>query len=154
VKLSSRGDYAVRVVLELARLRSDRAVSVGELAERTGIPATYLEQLMLTLRASGVLRSVRGARGGFLLARQPALITVGQIVRLMDGPLAPTPCASRTAHSACPSYRCPSEEDCVLRELWIEVRDAISTVVDSTTFADLLERQGNREPERALTYHI
>jgi Rrf2 family transcriptional regulator, cysteine metabolism repressor len=154
VKLSSRGDYAVRVILELGRLRSEHAVSVTELAERTGIPATYLEQLMLRLRTASVVRSVRGAHGGFLLAREPASITVGEVVRLMDGPLAPTPCASKTAHLPCPSYRCPSEDECVLRDLWIEVRDAISAVVDGTTFGDLLARQSEPLSPASPMYHI
>ena len=144
----------MRVILELARLRSTHAVSVTELAERTGIPATYLEQLMLRLRTANVVRSVRGAHGGFLLARSPESITIGEVVRLMDGPLAPTPCASKTAHMPCPSYRCPSEDDCVLRDLWVEVRDAISAVVDGTTFGDLLERQDKSGAATSPMYHI
>ena len=72
----------------------------------------------------------------------------------MDGPLAPSLCASQTAHAPCPVYRCPSEDDCVLRGLWVEVRDAISQVVDVTTFADLAERSRRQETEKREMYHI
>jgi Rrf2 family protein len=96
---------------------------------------------MLRLRAARIVRSERGAHGGYALAHDPEELTVGEVVRLMDGPLAPSPCASQSAHVPCPQYRCPSEESCVLRGMWLDVRNAIAGVLDSTTFADLVERQ-------------
>jgi Rrf2 family protein len=95
---------------------------------------------MNRLRDAQVVRSHRGAHGGYELAREPAALTVGEVVRLMDGPLAPSPCASQSAHIPCPTYRCPSEANCVLRGLWTDVRDAIAGVLDNTTFADLNRR--------------
>lgn len=141
MRLSSRGDYATRVLLELSTAEGPRALSVHQLASRTGISEKYLEQIMLRLREAQVVRSRRGAHGGYELARRPQEISVGEVVRLMDGPLAPSPCASQSAHIACPVYRCPSEAGCVMRGLWTDVRDAIAGVLDTTTFGDLADRQ-------------
>jgi Rrf2 family protein len=141
MKLSTRGDYATRVLLELSMNEGPAALSVHTLASRTGISEKYLEQIMQPLRSAHVVRSRRGAHGGYELARNAEELTIGEIVRLMDGPLAPSPCASQSAHVSCPSYRCPTESSCVLRGLWIDVRDAISGVLDRTTFADLAEQQ-------------
>lgn len=141
MKLSTRGDYATRALLELATAEGPLALSVHQLAARTGISAKYLEQIMMRLRAAQVVRSIRGVHGGYELARRADDITVGEVVRIMDGPLAPSPCASQSAHVACPTYRCPTEVGCVLRGLWTDVRDAIADVLDNTTFEDLAERQ-------------
>jgi Rrf2 family protein len=149
MKLSTRGDYATRALLELSTSESPRALSVHQLASRTGIPAKYLEQIMMRLRAAQVVRSTRGVHGGYELARRPSDITVGEIVRLMDGPLAPSPCASQSAHVACPTYRCPTEASCVLRGLWTDVRDAIAEVLDGTTFGELADRQRHATPVEA-----
>lgn len=141
MKLSSRGDYATRVIIELSLLGGPRPASVHELASRTGISAKYLEQIMTRLRSAEIVRATRGVNGGYELARRPDELTVGEVIRLMDGPLAPSPCASQSAHVPCPAYRCPTEASCVLRGLWLDVRDAISGVLDSTTFAELVRRQ-------------
>jgi Rrf2 family protein len=141
--LSTKGDYATRALLELAVAENAEAISVHRLAQRTGISQKYLEQIMMRLREAGLVRSRRGVNGGYDLAREPSGISVGEVVRLMDGPLAPSPCASQSAHEACPQYRCPTEEGCVLRGLWTEVRDAISDVLDRTTFEELAARQRN-----------
>jgi Rrf2 family protein len=140
MKLSTRGDYATRALLELA-LVEGQALSVHELAERTRISPKYLEQIMMRLRTANILRSHRGANGGYRLARLASDISIGEVVRLMDGPLAPSPCASESAHVPCPAYRCPTETGCVLRGLWADVRDAIADVLDGTTFGELAERQ-------------
>jgi Rrf2 family transcriptional regulator, cysteine metabolism repressor len=141
MKLSTKGDYATRVILELALNDDEEALSVHELSTRTGLPAKYLEQIMVRLKGARLVRSERGAHGGYALAREADDLTVGEVVRVMEGPLAPSPCASKSVHVACPTYRCPTEETCVLRGLWLDVRDAIAGVVDRTTFADLAERQ-------------
>ncbi len=154
MKLSTRGDYATRVILELASLKEERAVSVADLAARTAISPKYLEHIMTRLRAASVVSSERGMHGGYTLARKPEELTVGEVVRLMDGPLAPSPCASRSAHLPCPTYRCPSEYTCVLRGLWVEVRDAIAGVLESTTFADLVKRQEAAKAQTREMYYI
>lgn len=154
MKLSTRGDYAVRALLELATEVDLEWVALAELAERTGISPKYLEQILMRLRTARVVKAKRGARGGYAFARPPAEVTIGEVVRAMDGPLAPSLCASQTAHAPCPVYRCPSEEACVLRGLWVEVRDAISQVVDSTTFGDLAERRRQQSDGKRAMYHI
>jgi len=146
MKLSSKGDYATRVVMELASAQGPRALSVHELAGRTGISQKYLEQIMMRLRSADLVRSHRGVNGGYELAQEPAEITVGEVIRVMDGPLSPSPCASQSAHVPCPVYRCPTEQSCVLRGLWIDVRNAISDVLDGTTFAELARRQREARP--------
>ena len=154
MKLSTRGAYASRILLELSTAEGPRPLSVHELSARTAIPAKYLEQIMMRLRSAGIVRAERGVHGGYSLARRPESVTVGEVVRLMDGPLAPTACASKTAHAPCPSYRCPSEELCVLRGLWLEVRDAIAGVLDRTTFADLAKRYRRAQISLADRYCI
>ena len=151
MRLSTRGDYATRALLELSTVEGPRALSVHELASRTRIPHKYLEQIMLRLREADVVRSRRGVYGGYELARSASDITVGEVVRLMDGPLAPSPCASQSAHVPCPAYRCPSEAGCVLRHLWSDVRDAIAEVLDSTTFGQLADRQRQATPVEAYS---
>jgi len=154
MKLSTRGDYATRIILELASLEGPKPQSVHDLAGRTGIPAKYLEQIMLRLRTARIVRAERGVHGGYTLARSAESLTVGEVVRLMDGPLAPSACASRTAHVPCSIYRCPSEEACVLRSLWLEVRDAIAGVLDNTTFSELALRHRRAQMALANRYHI
>ncbi len=153
MRLSTKGDYATRVLMELA-LADRRALSVHDLAARTGISPKYLEQIMLRLRSARLVRSHRGAHGGYELALNPEVLTVGQVIRVMDGALAPSPCASRSAHVPCPQYRCPTEATCVLRGLWLDVRDAISNVLDGTTFAELAERQRRSQANPREAYCI
>ena len=133
--------------MELAVSEGPRALSAHDLSMRTGISQKYLEQIMMRLRSGRLVSARRGVQGGYELARRPENISVGEVIRLMDGPLAPSPCASQSAHVPCPVYRCPSEQSCVLRGLWSDVRDAISDVLDGTTFADLVQRQ--REGDQA-----
>ncbi len=152
MKLTTKGDYATRILMELSTAEGPEPVSVHDLAARTGISMKYLEQIMTRLRAARVVRSRRGSHGGYELAREPRNLTVGEVVRLMDGPLAPSPCASQSAHVPCPTYRCPREASCVLRGLWLDVRDAIAGVLDATTFADLTTR--HRESQTAARYAI
>lgn len=146
MKLSSRGDYATRILMELAVSEGPRALSAHDLSQRTGISQKYLEQIMVRLRDAKLVSARRGVQGGYELTKTPDEISVGEVVRLMDGPLAPSPCASQSAHVPCPVYRCPSEQSCVLRGLWMDVRDAISGVLDATTFADLVRRQREAAP--------
>jgi Rrf2 family protein len=141
MKVSTRGDYAVRVMLELALAPPGTVISLSQLAQRTGVPAKYTVQLLKALQPKGVIRSHRGANGGFSLGRAAADITVAEVLRIMDGPLAPVACASQTIHIPCSPRLCQSEENCVLREMWLDVRNAIAEILDNTTFADLAQRR-------------
>jgi|JYMV01.1.fsa_nt_gi Rrf2 family protein len=138
MKLSRRGEYATKALLYLGACDQEQGVSASEIAKRAQIPEPFLNQIMLTLKNGGVLRSRRGSRGGYVLNRPPEQITIGEVARLMDGPLAPIPCASVTAYEPCPS--CPEPEACRLRLLMREVRDAISNILDNTSLADLIRK--------------
>jgi Rrf2 family protein len=138
MKLSRRGEYALKALMELASAEPNTGVTSSEISRKAQIPEPFLNQIMLALKNGGVLRSRRGAHGGYVLNRPPESIVVGDIARLMDGPLAPIPCASVTAYEPCPS--CPEPESCRLRLLMRQVRDAISDVLDKTSIADLLKR--------------
>lgn len=136
MKLSTKGEYAARAVLELSLNYGQKPVKISEIAERQDIPQKYLETLLLTLQRVGVVRSKRGAQGGYYLARPPEAITVGEVIRAMDGPLAPIGCASVTAHEFC-----PREASCGLKLVWRQARDAVADILDHTTFADVCQRE-------------
>jgi Rrf2 family cysteine metabolism transcriptional repressor len=112
-----------------------KPVKIREIAERQDIPQKYLETILLTLQRAGVARSKRGARGGYYLAKPPEAITVGEVIRAMDGPLAPIGCVSVTAHEFC-----PREGACGLELVWREARDAVANILDSTTFANVCQK--------------
>jgi Rrf2 family cysteine metabolism transcriptional repressor len=135
MKLSTKGEYAARAVLELSLNYGQRPVKIREIAERQDIPRKYLETILLTLQRAGVVRSKRGARGGYYLARPPETITVGEVIRAMDGPLAPISCVSVTAHEFC-----PREAACGLKLVWREARDAVANILDNTAFTDVCQK--------------
>jgi len=138
VKLSKRGEYALRALINfgLAQAFGRPLLQVSELAEKEGLPIKFLEQILMQLKAAGYLESRRGKHGGYLLARPPENINVGQVVRLIEGPLAPISCVSQTAYEKC---SCPDEEHCGLRMLMLDVRNAISNILDRFTLADAVE---------------
>ncbi|MDP1808289.1 MAG: Rrf2 family transcriptional regulator [Actinomycetota bacterium] len=136
MRISAKGDYATRAVLDLAINHKAGGVSrIHAIAERQHIPVKYLENILLLLNRAGVVRSRRGNQGGYYLARPPESITVGEVIRIVDGPLAPISCASTTAYE-----ECPEEAACGLRSVWLEARNALAKVLDNTTFADVLKR--------------
>jgi|SRR5581483_11260999 len=143
--ISKRTDYATRAVLALTLAGDERPVSVEELARRTAVPASVLEQVMPTLRTAGIVRSERGARGGYRLNQDPADVTLERVVRLFQGQLAPIGCATR--HHPEP---CPMTVGCSLRFVWEEVRDATIRALSETTFADLAAKAGGPWREPAL----
>ncbi len=138
MKLSEKGEYALRALLDLTMAQAlDRAlVPLSALAEAQKMPATFLEQILAELRHAGFLSSTRGKYGGYSLARPASKIHIGEIVRLIDGPLAPIGCASVTAYERC---SCPDEQHCGLRLIMMDVRNAISNVLDRYTLAQLAE---------------
>ena len=142
--ISKRTDYATRAVLALAISEAEAPVKLEELARRTAVPRSVLEQVMPTMRSAGIVRSERGARGGYRLNRRPDEITLERIVRLFQGQLAPIGCATRRHPEPC-----PMTVDCSLRFVWEEVRDATIAVLARTTFADLAARAGGpwRDPQ-------
>lgn len=140
MRLTSRGELALKAVLELskAHAQGDADLSAFEMARRLAASQKFLEQVLAQLKAGGYITSRLGARGGYRLARDPADIFVGEVSRLIDGPLAPAPCASVSQHRTCDW--CTDEAACVLKSVWAEVRDAVAGVMDSVSFAQLAAR--------------
>jgi Rrf2 family cysteine metabolism transcriptional repressor len=135
VRLSKRGEYGLRALQDLARHHGGEPVPNKELAERNNIPVRFLEQILLTLKHGRIVRSRKGPKGGYILARPPEEINLAEIVRLLDGPLAPIGCVSATAFEPC---GCPDMEKCGLRRVMREVRDVVAEMMERTTLADLV----------------
>jgi Rrf2 family protein len=138
MKLSKKGEYALRALIDLgiAAEVGRSLVQVSELAEKERIPVKFLEQIMQPLKEEGFVESQRGKFGGYRLARPAAKITVGSVVRMIDGPLAPIGCVSHTAYEKC---SCPDEVHCGLRMLMLDVRNAIAGILDRYSLADVVE---------------
>ena len=135
--LSSRAKYATRALLDLSLHEDEGPVQIHDIAERQLIPVKFLEQILLLLKRSGFVQSRKGPGGGYYLARPPREITLGAVVRALDGPLAPISCVSVSGYTEC---GCPEPETCGLRAAFKEARDALAAVLDGTTFADIRER--------------
>lgn len=137
MKLSKRGEYALRSMINLgiAAEVGRELVRVSELAAIEQLPIKFLEQILQELKAAGWVESHRGKFGGYRLAVRPATITIGQVVRHIDGPLAPIGCVSHTAYAPC---SCPDEAHCGLRMLMLDVRNAIAGILDRYTLADVV----------------
>lgn len=136
MKLSTKGRYGVAAMYDLAMHYGQGPISLKSVAERQDISEHYLEQLMGTLRKSGFVKSVRGAQGGYTLARDPAKITVGDIIKIMEGPIAPVDCLLTESND---NDYCERATFCVTRGVWAKVRDSINTVLDSISLADLCQ---------------
>jgi len=142
--ISKRTDYATRAVLALAIAPDGGPLKMREIAERTRVPESLLEQIMSQLRGAGIVRSDRGPHGGYRLNHDPGEITLERVVRLFQGPLAPIACATRSEPEAC-----PMEIGCTLRDAWRDVRDATIAILERKTFADLARRAGGPWTARA-----
>ncbi len=138
MKLSKRGEYALRSLINLgiAAKVGRSLVRVAELSKAEDIPVKFLEQVIQQLREAGYVQSERGKYGGYRLARPASKISIGAVVRLVDGPLAPISCVSQTAYKPC---SCPDEAHCGLRMLMLDVRNAIAAILDRYTLADVVE---------------
>jgi Rrf2 family protein len=140
--LSKKAKYAIKALLALAGHDREEPVRIADLARDEQIPAKFLELILLDLRNQGILQSRKGKGGGYLLARDPSDIYLGQIVRMFDGPLAPVPCASQTGYVPCSD--CRNEDVCGVRLAMRDVRDATAKILDGTSIASL-----QRQVERA-----
>jgi Rrf2 family iron-sulfur cluster assembly transcriptional regulator len=141
VRVSTRGDYASRALLSLAlHAGGSRPTSVRDIAERTGLPQPYLEQILLALKGAGLVRSKRGVGGGYVLARAPQDILLGQIVSAVDGPIQAGDFGEPHTNGAC-----NHEGQCVLLAVWAEVGEQMRQHLDSYTLADMVTRaKGNQ----------
>ena len=138
MSLSKRGEYALRVMLDLtiAQRRGVSLVPLAALAEAQNIPSGFLEQILLRLRQGGFLTSTRGKNGGYSLARPGGEVRIGDIIRFLDGSFAPIACVSQTGYQRC---SCPDETRCGVRKLMLKARDALSEVLDGATLESLAE---------------
>ena len=140
MRLSKRGEYGLRAAIHLANAQKyspDLLVQIKDISVQEQIPIKYLEQILLALKNAGLLHSKMGVGGGYYLAKAPEHISLGQIIRVLDGPLAPIRCVSQMAYEPC---GCPDEETCGLRMVMGDVRDAIANILDQTTLADVTKR--------------
>lgn len=136
--ISKRTQYGLKALLALGQRFREGPVLIAVLASEESIPLKFLEAILLELKENGLLESKKGRGGGYRLSRPPSTITLGSVIRMMEGPLAPLPCASETAFRPC--QECSDIETCGTRIIMRQVRDAMATVLDKTTLADLLER--------------
>jgi len=152
--LSKKAKYALQACLSLADEPFGQPILIADLAERDGIPKKFLEIILLDLRNAGILASRKGKGGGYFLARSPESITVGQIVRLLDGTLAPVPCVSQASYQPCGD--CKDEGVCGIRMVMKDARDAISNVLDHASLADVRERvrKAKATPKSDLNWEI
>jgi Rrf2 family protein len=134
--ITRKTKYALTALVHLARNETRGPLLISELAEKERIPKKFLELILLELKNHGILRSKRGKGGGYTLGRPSELIHLGQIIRLLDGPLAPLPCVSETAYQPCDD--CTNETLCGIRLVMKEVRDATARILDNTTLADVV----------------
>ncbi|GLK69240.1 RrF2 family transcriptional regulator [Hansschlegelia plantiphila] len=139
--LTKKAKYGLKAMVDLARLDPGRSTFVADVAERNAIPKKFLDAILGELRNAGMLSSKKGKAGGYMLARAPDEITVGSIVRALDGPLAPIQCASRSAYVPCDD--CRDVKACQVRLLMVDVRDAISRVLDERTLAEMRDLGDN-----------
>jgi Rrf2 family protein len=140
MRLSLRGEYALRalVVLGLSyRPRDNSVVRIQSISEQQNVPKRFLEQILNDLKSAGILESRRGLSGGYRLRMPPDKITLAQVIRLVEGPLAPVSCVSEQFYEKC---SCPDESKCGIRSIMKEVRDAIVTILEGVTLAQLCER--------------
>lgn len=133
MKLSTRTRYGIRAIIELAQYEGKRPLQLKVIAERQGISVKYLEQLMSLLRSSGFVRSVRGSKGGYILARSPEQIRLSEVFRCLEGPVTTAECTENEDF-------CERAADCVAREVWIQVEEAIQRVLSSITLTDMVQR--------------
>ena len=134
MRLSTRSRYAIRALLDLAMQTNEGPTLVREIAEREDISVRYLEQLLLPLKAAGLVRATRGANGGFSLAKDASEINLREIIQIMEGSTSFTECTDS------PDY-CPRSASCILLSVWIEVTDAANKVLESATLQSLIDRQ-------------
>ncbi|GAB4353881.1 MAG: Rrf2 family transcriptional regulator [Candidatus Abyssubacteria bacterium] len=149
MSLSQKCQYALRAVFELAKRQGEGPVKIADIAKIQAIPTRFLEVILNQLKQGGFVESRRGSAGGYVLTQSPATLTVGQIIRFIEGPLSPVQCIAGSSGDQCPLHN-----DCAFLPMWDRVSEALSQVYDSTTFEDLVEQERLRKHEFVLDYRI
>ena len=149
MSVSQKCQYGLRAVLELAKRRGSGPTSVSQIAEVQAIPPRFLELILGQLRQGGFVESRRGVHGGYLLAVDPARLYVGQIIRFIDGPVAPVDCVVANKE-----INCPLHGNCAFMGMWTRARDVVSEVYDQTSFKDLIDEEAAAAEEYVARYCI
>lgn len=144
MKISTKGRYALRLMLDLATYNTGEPVSIKDIAKRQQISEKYLEQIISILNKAGYVRSIRGPQGGYILKRNPEEYTVGMILRLTEGDLAPVSCVAEG------NDECDKRDTCVTIKVWRRINDAVNNVVDNITLEDLLEWQAEKSDQYVI----
>ena len=149
MKISYKGDYALKTMLELALNYNKGVLAINDLARKGEIPFKFLEQVLLMLKKGGFLDSKRGINGGYLLARPPEKITIGEVIRFIEGPIELISCAGRENYEKCKDFK-----SCVFKDIWNQIYIATSLVVDTVTFAELVRRVKEKKIQEDYSYSI
>lgn len=147
--ISQKCQYALRAIFELAKREGDGPVKIADIAQAQAIPARFLEVILAQLKQAGFAQSQRGSRGGYRLARAPQEITIGHVIRFVEGPLGPVACAMGRTDNACPLH-----SHCVFLPMWEKVRQAVANVYDNTTFHDLVQQDARKGKTYVPSYAI
>ena len=139
MRLSRRSEYGLRALTDLVRSGPEATVPLATLARRNNLPPKFLEQIMATLKRGGIVETTLGARGGYTMSGDPTAVSIGRVIRLLDGALAPLTCVSLRFYGPC---SCPDEATCALRDVMLDVRDATLAILDQQSLADLAARPG------------
>jgi Rrf2 family protein len=146
MRITYKGDYALKTILDLAIHYGNSPITIHDLAKRADIPIKFLEQILLDLKRGGFVESRRGKVGGYLLAKDPIEISVGDVIRFIDGPLEPIACLEKHYSGCKDTYKC------VFKSIWQDVTQAISNTVDNITFRDLARKLQSKK--QAIIYQI
>ena len=139
MRLSRRSEYGLRALVDLVRHDGARPIPLAALAQRNNLPPKFLEQIMARLKGAGIVRTTLGAHGGYAMAARPEDVSIGRVIRLLDGALAPVGCVSLRYYERC---SCPDEATCALRDVMLDVRDNILAILDHESLAELAARKG------------
>ena len=149
MNFTAKEDYGIRAVVDIAANRGAAPVQTKEIAARQGIPEQFLEQLLASLRRAGIIRSIRGAGGGYDLARRASQITIGDILRTLSGPIVPIRCVNEPNTAGC-----EQEEACGVADLWRRLTTAITDVVDTTTVQDIVDQRQTMRGAQSFMMNI
>jgi len=147
MRLSTKGRYGARAMLDLALNSSEGPVLLREIAKRQEVSEKYLEHSITTLRKAGLVRSIRGARGGYVLAKLPSQIRLSEIMEVLEGSMAPVECVDDP-------QVCQRAQLCVTRDIWAKMKEAIDNILESITLQDMVERQNRKKNSKAIVYNI
>lgn len=150
--LSKKTKYGLNALVNLAKKFDQGPVLIADLSSEERIPQKFLEAILLDLKKHGILDSKKGKGGGYMLSKGPKEIKVGQIVRILDGPLAPVSCVSQTAYKKCDE--CREESCCGLRIVMKEVRDSIANILDNTSLEDVILKAQKQSETEAMNFQI